>query len=201
MRHSIIFAAVLAACSSTWAQVTQTLTQAGFTGILASLPNARLLDWGRAEFAYRDHQIPGIVARSGSTNGPSGDNFVLGFGLLPNLESEQGGSPRTSLDPDNCFVNHCTGIRDLSAGGKLAIGIDARNRFRVGLGATDFGGAATNFRSYYGVLTYDAGCATRRAPDWPGAAGFNGINGARAPRWTGRSPRPRGSPCPMAARA
>ena len=49
------------------------------------------------------------------------------------------------------------GIRDLSASGKVQInpllGVDSWP-LKMAVGVTDYGGAATNFRSYYGVATY-----------------------------------------------
>jgi len=131
--------------SSAKAQVT-TLTQAGYTG-LGITPNAHLIDWGRMEATY-DRQLPGLLD-------PSGHNFVLGFGLLPNLELV--GRLATSSMDRNCFIEGCGNIRDLSASGKVAIGLDAANRFRAAVGATDVGGAATHFRTYYGVLTLNEG--------------------------------------------
>ncbi|MDB5957092.1 YjbH domain-containing protein [Ramlibacter sp.] len=174
MRHSIISAAVLLACSSSWAQVAQTMTQAGFTG-LSITPNANLLGWGRSEFSF-DNQMPGIVARNSSTQGPKGDNFVLGFGLLPNFELA-GRLASTSLNR-NCFSEGC-GVRDLSASGKVGIGLDTSGHFHAAFGLTDIGGSVTYVRSYYGVLTYDGG-------PFEASAGLakrsgNGISGSRSP--------------------
>ncbi|MHB1124331.1 MAG: YjbH domain-containing protein [Ramlibacter sp.] len=138
------------------------MTQAGYTG-LGITPNAHLLDWGRMEATY-DRQLPGIV------RDPSGHNFVVGFGLLPNLEIA-GRLATNSLDR-NCFTQGC-GTRDLSASGKVAIGLDAANRFHIAAGVTDVGGAATNFRTYYGVLTYSEG-------PFEASAGLARRSGARA---------------------
>jgi hypothetical protein len=130
---------------SAMAQVT-TLTQAGYTG-LGITPNAHLIDWGRFEATY-DNQLPGVVSN------PKGHNYVLGFGLLPNLEIS--GRLATNSVGCNLFIERC-GIRDLSASGKVGIGLDAAHHFSLAAGVTDVGGAATNFRSYYGVLTFDQG--------------------------------------------
>jgi len=147
MRPSISAAvAVLALSFSPAKAQVSTLTQAGYTG-LGLTPNAHLIDWGRMEATY-DRQLPGLV------RDPTGHNFVLGFGLLPNLELV-GRLATNSLDR-NCFTEGC-GTRDLSASGKLAIGLDSANRFRAAVGATDVGGAATNFRSFYGVVSYNEG--------------------------------------------
>lgn len=123
------------------------LSAVGFTG-LAVTPNANLLGWGRAEFTY-DSQLPGIVRR------PGGHNYVLGFGLLPNLEIA-GRLAANSPQNSNCFVEDC-GARDLSASLKAGIGLDRAGRYRVAAGVTDVGGAATYFRSYYAVGTFSEG--------------------------------------------
>lgn len=142
--HAVAITAALVSCTA--AAVDTTMTQGGFTG-LAITPNAHLLDWGRAAFSY-DRQLPGAIPDT------SGHNFVAGFGLLPNLEAS-GRIAANDLN-SNCFAVNC-GIRDLSASFKAGIGLDTANRFRLAAGAADVGGAATNFRTYYGVLTYSEG--------------------------------------------
>lgn len=142
--HLLASSAALLSCSAF--AVEPTLTQGGFTG-LGITPSAHVLGWGRFELAY-DRQLPGA-------GNPRGDNYVGGFGLLPNLEVV--GRIAANDNPDNCFVSRCQGIRDLSLSGKVGIGLDAANRFRIAAGAADIGGAATNFRTYYGVLTFDEG--------------------------------------------
>jgi hypothetical protein len=129
------------------AAVQSTMTSAGYTG-LGLTPNAHLLGWGHLEGAY-DNQLPGLVAN------PTGHNYVLGFGLLPNMEIS--GRLATNSLQDSCLVAPGCGVRDLSAAGKVGIGLDAANRWRIAAGATDIGGAVTYFRTYYGVLTYNEG--------------------------------------------
>jgi hypothetical protein len=143
----ITAAAVLTLLSVTATAQVTTLTQAGYTG-LGITPNAHLIDWGRFEATY-DHQLPGVVSN------PNGHNYVLGFGLLPNLEIS-GRLASNSLGC-NAFTESGCGIRDLSASGKVGIGLDAAHHYSFAAGVTDVGGAATNFRTLYGVLTYDAG--------------------------------------------
>lgn len=157
-------------CGNAFA-VESTMTAGGFTG-LEITPNARLLDWGRFAFTY-DRQLPG--ARN-----PAGHNFVAGFGLLPNFEISGRIAANSPLQ-SNCFVERCDGIRDLSASFKAGIGLDAANRFHAAVGATDVGGAATNFRSYYGVLTYSGdtvelsgGFASRRIGNGGGRSPLDG---------------------------
>ena len=126
--------------------VDTTLTPGGFTG-LSITPNAHLVPWGRLEATY-DNQLPGIVSD------PSGHNFVVGFGLLPNVEVV--GRLAANTLQSNCFTQGC-GARDLSASFKAGIGLDAANRYRLAAGMTDVGGNVTYFRSYYGVLSYNEG--------------------------------------------
>ena len=152
LRITLLAGAAL--CSASALAVDNTMTAAGFSG-LGVTPNAHLLGWGRMDLTY-DRQLPGV------TSNPRGHNFVMGFGLLPNLEVA--GRLATNTMNSNCFTEGC-GIRDLSASGKFGIGLDAANRFRVAVGATDVGGAASNFRSYYGVLTFNEG-------PWEASGGF-----------------------------
>lgn len=148
MAHPLSFAVAVSAAlvSSTGALAQDTLAPAGFTGLTIT-PNAHLLGWGRAAFSY-DRTLPGVVFD------PAGHNYVLGFGLLPNLEIV--GRLATNNMDRNCFTQGC-GARDLSASAKAGIGLDATNRWRVAAGVTDVGGAATYYRAYYGVLTFDDG--------------------------------------------
>lgn len=168
MAHPLTFAVAVSAAlaTSTGALAQETLAPAGFTGLTVT-PNAHLLGWGRAAFGY-DRALPGVVSA------PAGHNYVLGFGLLPNLEIV--GRLATRDMDSNCFTQGC-GIRDLSASAKAGIGLDAANRFRVAAGVTDVGGAATNFRTYYGVLSFDEG-------PWQLNAGLarRSVSGTRANR-------------------
>lgn len=162
LRFSFFAGAIL--CTASALAGENTMTAAGFSG-LGVTPNAHLLGWGRMDLTY-DHQLPGVVSN------PRGHNYVMGFGLLPNLEVA--GRLATNSMNANCFTEGC-GIRDLSASGKFGIGLDAANRFRVAVGATDVGGAANNFRSYYGVLTFNEG-------PWEASGGFAQRNEDRSSR-------------------
>ena len=148
--------------------VNTTLTPGGFTGLNLT-PNAHLVPWGRLEATY-DNQLPGIVSD------PSGHNFVTGFGLFPNVELV--GRLAANDLQSNCFTQGC-GARDLSVSFKAAIGLDAANRYRLAAGVTDFGGAATYFRSYYGVLTYNEG-PVELSGGLAKRSGL-GINGSKSP--------------------
>lgn len=165
---TILAAVLIAVPPLAWGQTTTTLAPAGYTG-LGITPNAHLLGWGRAETTY-DSQLPGVV------RDPTGHNYVVGFGLLPNLEVAAR-LATNNLDR-NCFIKSC-GARDLSASAKLSIGLDAAHRFRIAAGATDVGGAVSYFRTYYGVLTYNEGPfeASAGLAKRSGA----GIGGSRSP--------------------
>ena len=141
-----ISVALIAKVPLAWA-VDTTMTPNGYTG-LSMTPNAHVVPWGRVETEY-DNQLPGVV------RDPTGHNFVASFGLLPNLEVAA--RIAASTLNNNCFIQGCGTVRDLSATAKVGIGLDSSNHFRAALGATDFGGAATYFRAYYGVLTYNEG--------------------------------------------
>lgn len=154
--------------SPAWA-VDTTLTSAGYTG-LGITPTAQILGWGRLATSY-ENQLAGNPARV------DGHNLTLGIGLLPNLEAA--GRLATNTIHDSCFSGAGCGTRDLSASGKLGIGLDTARRWSIAVGATDIGGSVTYFRSYYGALTYDNG-------PFQGTAGVAkrrnvGIGGSRAP--------------------
>ena len=151
------------------------LSASGFTGWTVT-PTARLLPWGSASLAY-DNQVVGAPP---SGLGSGGHNFVAGFGLLPGLEVT--GRIAASTLQTNCYVEPC-GVRDLSANFKAGLALDSARRWHAALGATDLGGQATYFRSYYGVLTYSPdpldlslGYARRRGTSGdPGAKTLDGV--------------------------
>ena len=145
---AFVAAGILALCAFPAHAQNSTLTSAGYTG-LGLTPNARILPWGQMQLAYED-QVPGVLPVNAVRN-PGGHNYVLGFGLLPNLEIV--GRIATNTVNDPCFAVAC-GIRDLSASAKVGIGLDAAGRFSAAAGIGDFGGSASNFRTYYGVVTY-----------------------------------------------
>ncbi|MEJ8825649.1 YjbH domain-containing protein [Variovorax humicola] len=137
------------AAQSALAQHDTTLSGAGFTG-LSVTPTAQLLRRGTMGLAY-ESQVAG--APSAGRYGTSGHNFVAGFGVLPNLEIS--GRMAANTLNTNCYAEPC-GIRDLSFNFKAGTPLDKAHRWNAAVGATDLGGAATFFRSYYGVLTYTA---------------------------------------------
>lgn len=150
------------------------VTSAAFTG-LGITPNAKVLGWGHIGAGY-ESQLPGNVTFLPRVPGPSGHTYTLGFGLLPNVEVV--GRLATNTYSTNCLAERC-GTRDLAGSGKLSLPLDRTGTWRAAAGVTDFGGAVTYARSYYGVLTYDpgwwqvtAGVAKRSGP---------GVFGSKSP--------------------
>ena len=90
-------------------------------------------------------------------------SFVVG---LSNF-SELGLRTADSTSGKNMYAG-VAGIRDLSASAKIQLnpllGYE-RSNLKLALGTTDYGGAATFFRSFYGVATYDQ-------PNWSVSTGY-----------------------------
>ena len=130
------------------------LAPAGFTGSINS-PTA-------------DVMSPGVVSGAWSNSNPekpratptvgSFGSVNLGFGVLPGLELVGRLAFEGDLHCNMYSVSpRCTGMRDLSASGKYQLPLRLGWDTRLAFGATDVGGAATNFRSYYGVATSSFG--------------------------------------------
>ena len=120
-------------------------------------PSATPAAWGQVLLGH-DTALPGVA------NAGPGHNFQVAVGLLPGLEI----AGRLATDDLNCNqyglgANPCTGAsqRDLSASLKLGHRVPLKRwpglSLSVAAGATDLGGAATNYRSYYTVLGLDRG--------------------------------------------
>ena len=127
----------------------------GFTGAINS-PTADVLSPGVASGAWNNSnpekpRASPAVGSFGSVN--------LGFGVLPGLELVG----RLAFEGDlQCNMYSavsvpCRGMRDLSASGKYQLPLRLGWDTRLAVGAVDVGGAATNFRSYYGVATSSIG--------------------------------------------
>ena len=69
-------------------------------------------------------------------------------------------------------------MRDLSAGAKYRLPWLLPANTRLALGATDLGGAATNFRSYYGVATSSLGALDLSLGYGKGSHAYPSLNGA-----------------------
>jgi hypothetical protein len=131
-------------CLSAKAEV---LSPNGYSG-LGLVPTARTLKAGEVVLAF-DPTLPGAVDTHGY-------NTQIGFGLMENLELV-GRLATNNLKCNGFKVGECplNSIRDFSSSIKWSLPIDwlKLNNAAVAVGVTDFGGAATFFRSYYGVAT------------------------------------------------
>lgn len=130
------------------------LAPAGFTGVINS-PTADVLDPGTASLSWTNSNPE--VKRANAGEGAFG-SVNLGFGVLPGLEVVG----RLAYEGDlhcNMYLASppCSGMRDLSASGKYQLPLRFGWDTRLAFGAVDVGGAATNFRSYYGVATSSFG--------------------------------------------
>lgn len=139
---------VLAICtmaSMCWGQ----LSPSGYTASL-NTPTANTLPLGSAELTLTN-SVPEKARFYPGKGGFGGYN--LGFGVLPGLELVG----RLSFDGDlqcNSYISGCQSwTRDLSMGGKWQLPVELPLGSRLALGVTDVGGAATNFRQRYAVLT------------------------------------------------
>ena len=125
----------------------QQLSPNGYSG-LGLVPSANTLKGGTAVLAF-DPSVPGAPITSGYNN-------QIGFGLMDNLELV--GRLATNNQKCNLFrAGACpaNSYRDFSSSMKWSLPIDwlKQNNAAVAVGATDFGGAATFFRSTYVVGT------------------------------------------------
>ncbi len=122
------------------------LSAAGYSG-LGITPSPTPLAWGTMAAAY-DTAIPGASY-------PKGHNYLFSGGLLPALEI----TGRLTTNDHNCNLygigSSCPSgsFRDLSASAKAGWQMEVASRTwaAASVGMTDFGGAATYFRSYYAV--------------------------------------------------
>lgn len=130
-----------------------TLSPLGFSGAI-NTPAAIVLPTGTAAITLTQ-SIPEV---SNPRPGVGGFGVLTGgIGLLPGLEA----FGRLSFSGDlqcNLYSAQCPGgQRDLSISAKYQWPVKLPMNSRVATGFTDFGGAATNYRSVYGVLTSDLG--------------------------------------------
>lgn len=143
----------LASSPSALAQSAYTLSPLGTRGAINS-PTADVLPWGDAAVALVNSNPETKNNRPGV--GEFG-SLVGGFGFLPGLE----GVARLAYAGDsrcNQFVSGCqSGMRDLSVSGKYQLPFSLPLQTRLALGFTDYGGAATHFRSRYAVATSTLG--------------------------------------------
>lgn len=125
----------------------QPLSPNGYSG-LGLVPSAITLGRGSAALTY-DRSVPGKLINNGY-------NTQIGFGLTENIELV--GRLATNNQKCNLFeAGACPSntYRDFSSSLKWSLPIELlkRNDAAIAVGATDFGGAASYFRSYYVVGT------------------------------------------------
>ena len=125
----------------------QGLSPNGYSG-LGLVPSANTLQGGTAVLAH-DPTVPGAPITTGY-------NTQIGFGLMDNLELV--GRLATNNQKCNFYQDGACPLnsyRDFSSSMKWSLPIHwlKEQNAAVAVGATDFGGAATFFRSYYMVGT------------------------------------------------
>ncbi len=123
----------------------------GYSG-LGIVPSSKTIDAGGVSINF-DPTVPGASRTRGY-------NTQIGFGLTDNLELV--GKLATNDHKCNMFTSGAcpsNTYRDFSSALKWSIPIDwlKQNKSAVAVGVTDFGGAATYFRSYYLVGTKSVG--------------------------------------------
>jgi len=126
----------------------QQMAPIGYTGAI-NTPTADVMPWGSATLSYSNS----IPERTSKFPGEPFGGLNVGFGVLPGLEIVG----RLAFDGQlscNLFEVACrSGTRDLSVGAKYQLPVKLPLATRVAVGVIDYGGAATNFRSAYGVAT------------------------------------------------
>jgi hypothetical protein len=177
------------------------LSVQGYSSTGVMTPNAYTLPSGAVGLSY-DRQLPGAPD-------PDGYNIQMGFGLLPSLEMVG----RLATNDLNCNMfeaGKCPPgmIRDFSGSLKWQLPVPASwsGLPKLAIGATDLGGAATYFRSYYGVASQrfddvevSLGMASAKVPTAP----LDGVFGSiywQAASWLGLSAEAVGGEAWMSAR-
>jgi hypothetical protein len=177
------------------------LSVQGYSSTGVMTPNAFTLPSGAIGISY-DRQMPGAPD-------PDGYNIQMGFGLLNNLEMV-GRLATNDLNCDMFEVGACPPaiIRDFSGSLKWQLPMPASwsGLPRLAIGATDLGGAATYFRSYYGVVSQrfdDVEVSLGMASAKVDTAPLNGVFGSvywQAASWLGLSAEAVGGETWMSAR-
>ena len=153
-RRGLLIASCLSAHLFLSTSASAQLAPSGYTGAI-NTPTADVLGYGQLvgslsnTIPERGRAYPGVGWFGGSN---------LGFGLAPGVEAVG----RLTYDGDawcDQYNSACqTTTRDLSFGGKyqLPFGQLPFNS-RLAVGMSDYGGAATHYRQYYGVGTANLG--------------------------------------------
>lgn len=172
-----------------WAQADSSvrlLSPSGYTGAI-NTPTADVQAWGTANFGWSNNNPE--FARS-FPQGSFG-SINTGVGLLPGLEAVG----RLSYDGDlncNMYVAPCPSrTRDLSVSAKYQLPWRLWNDTRLAVGVADFGGAATNYRQVYGVVTtawqgaeFSLGHSRAKSPLSLMHGTFGSVRYALNPQWS-----------------
>jgi len=165
MKKLIAFTVMLLAISTLYKANAQVISSNGYSG-LGLVPSANTLSKGFVALS-NDSTVPGSLANNGYNNS-------VAFGITESLELV--GKLATNDQKCNLFkVSECPPgtYRDFSSSVKFALPVDwlKKNNFSLAVGVTDFGGAATYFRSYYligsktvGDFDFSVGQATAKVP-------------------------------------
>lgn len=149
---AVAAAVLILLCGAAATAQAQQMAPTGYTGAV-NTPTAGVLPWGSATLSYSNS----IPERASRFAGEPFGGLNVGFGVLPGLEIVG----RLAFDGNlncNLYDVACSGrTRDLSVGAKYQLPLKLPLNTRVALGFTDYGGAATNFRSAYGVGTTELG--------------------------------------------
>ena len=127
------------------------LAPSGYSAAI-NTPTADVLPFGNAGLALSNSN-PEVARRLHGTGGFGSIN--AGLGIFPGLELVG----RLAFEGDlqcNTFSIACksrAGQRDLSLSGKYRLPLTLPGNSRLALGFTDYGGAATNYRQTYAVLS------------------------------------------------
>jgi hypothetical protein len=154
---AVSFAVLQLACASAQAQTaTQPVGQLSPSGYWGAIntPTADVIPLGDAVLSLTNSNPERQRTQPAGSFGSLG----AGIGVLPGLE----GSMRLSYEGDlscNMFdkVNCPAKQRDLSISGKYQLPLRLPMNTRIALGGTDYGGAATNYRQFFGVATTTLG--------------------------------------------
>lgn len=149
---AVSYAAWLA-CSPLLAQAeepwpTAQLAPTGYTAAINS-PTADVLPWGGASLSLTNSNPERARKKPQGSFG----SVNAGFGLLPGLELVGRLAYEGDLDCHLYYKSCAGGQRDLSMSAKYQLPVELPLDTRLALGFTDYGGAATSYRSYYGVAT------------------------------------------------
>lgn len=150
------------------------LAAPGYSG-LGLTPSAAPIDWGAMSLSYGTANPGANMLGSGIA---SGHNINLAIGVLPGVEIDG----RLATNNLQCNLYGLGSVcppgsyRDLSANFKLGHTLEVGQNTWVSAaaGTTDYGGAATNFRSFYAAVSV-------RQPWWALTLGSGKAVSAAAP--------------------